>query len=82
MYFRVSIQVLFISKTSQYFDVSIPQASCYIARGSVCPRNLFPFKVLNFISLTLQFLLFYVTLYIVLDMAALQLLVAQYQCFF
>ena len=29
MYFRVSIQVLFISKTFQYFHVSIPQASCY-----------------------------------------------------
>ena len=29
MYFRVSIELLFISKTFQYFYVSIPQAFCY-----------------------------------------------------
>ena len=33
------------------------------ASGSVCTRNLFPFKVLNYI-LTPQFLLFYFALYI------------------
>ena len=31
MYFRLSIQVLFISKTFQYFHMSIPQASYNIA---------------------------------------------------
>ena len=39
MYFRLSIQVLFISKTFQYFHMSIPQASYNIASGSLCPSS-------------------------------------------
>ena len=39
MYFRVSIHVLFISKTFQYFHV--PHLATVIASGSICPRNLF-----------------------------------------
>ena len=55
----------------------------FIASGSIIAQETcFPrFKVLNFIIyyiLTLQFLLFYFALCIVLDVAALQLLVAQY----
>ena len=39
MYFRVSIQVLFISKTFQYFHVCRHLVTV-IASGSVCSRNL------------------------------------------
>ena len=48
MYFRVSNQVLFISKTFEYFHVLSRYLVTVIASGSVCSRNLFPFKVLNY----------------------------------
>ena len=59
--------------TFQYFNASMPQVSCF---GSIALETCFPrFKILNFILyyiLTLQFLLFYFALCIVLDVAALQ----------
>ena len=83
MYFRVSNQVLFISKTFQYFHVLSRYLVTVIASGSVCSRNLFPFKVLNY-KLYQPFSTFYFILHciFVLDVAALQLLVAQYRRFF
>ena len=64
MYFRVSIQVLFISKTFQYFHMSIPQASCAL-------ETCFPLRSLTiyYIKPSLPFILV-CTVYVVLYLAA------------